>query len=701
MATEKQPFHALVAQRLIEQLRQGTAPWQKPWRPGEPSSFLPMNPTTGKRYRGINAMLLLSQGHSDQRWMTYKQAAAAGAQVRKGEKGTPIQYWKFADERTKTDAAGKPVRDAKGEPVKEQVRLEHARVFYATVFNAAQIDGLPLPLPRPAQTWDAIARAESILQASGATIRHGERGAFYRPATDSIHLPDKDQFASADGYYATALHELGHWTGHPTRLDRDLAHPYGSEGYAKEELRAEISSMILGDELGIGHDPEQHAAYVGSWIKALQEDPLEIFRAAADAEKIQEYILAREREQARAGVDLAALDQRRAAGILIAKEAGLSDPEQLVDLAMSTALAEKDGADITNDPVTGKDFNAFQLMDQLEVEGKPRMGEEFSQRRGYTDDQIADHQAFMAAYHEAVNNGADADSLQYALGVANGQLDIPPEVIPSIDQSNAMSETFSKNPAQLNTDLANADQAVNEIATKGIELDPTARTRIVNLVEHAMATRSVVAEGNDPMVAALNKAAEPHHRAAMGVARSLAVHDGSESRNPFTHEQLSRAYDSEFKHNQRLIQADLAKWEREQGDKVEFEMKHPSPSALEEIRADYRNDATMADRPAPSRTPAPAHAAPEVLASTFSASQDVEAKLDAARRFPELTAAFAYESALSRFADERLSAGERSQFMAHQRTKIASDIEAGVPLPVVRIRGKESAIVEETEIEQA
>ncbi|MCB2039310.1 MAG: conjugal transfer protein TraC, partial [Rhodoferax sp.] len=139
---------------------------------------------------------------------------------------------------------------------------------------------------------------EHILKASGASITHapGDR-AFYRPATDSIHLPDRGQFPSADNYYATALHELGHWTGHASRLDRDLAHPFGSEGYAKEELRAEIASMILGDELGIGHDPGQHAAYVGSWIKALQDEPLEVFRAAADAEKIHDYVLAFEQKQ--------------------------------------------------------------------------------------------------------------------------------------------------------------------------------------------------------------------------------------------------------------------------------------------------------------------------------------------------------------------------------------------------------------------
>jgi putative DNA primase/helicase len=288
----KKPFSETVAEKLIEQLKEGTAPWQKPWEPGQPGAFLPTNPTTGKRYRGINAIQLMSQGRSDQRWMTYKQATAMGAQVRKGEKGTPIQYWKFSDEQIKTDDDGKPVLNAQGELVKQSVKLERPRVFMATVFNAEQIDGLAPLLARQQRDWTAVERAEHILQASGADIRHGEQNrAFYKLATDSIHMPGKDQFPTADNYYATALHELGHWSGHALRLDRDLSHPFGSQGYAKEELRAEIASMILGDELGIGHDPGQHAAYVGSWIKALQDDPLEIFRAAADAEKIQDYVL--------------------------------------------------------------------------------------------------------------------------------------------------------------------------------------------------------------------------------------------------------------------------------------------------------------------------------------------------------------------------------------------------------------------------
>ena len=297
MKEAKKAFHEQVAENLIEQLKKGVAPWQKPWEPDDLLAVLPVNPATGKRYRGINSLSLMSRAYTDPRWLTYKQAVSLGAQVRKGEKSTLVQYWKFTDERIKNDDSGNPVLNNEGQPIKEQVRLERPRVFYASVFNAQQMDNLP-ELSIKAPDWDPLERAEHILQASHAVIRHGEADrAFYRPSTDSIHLPHKHQFPTPDRYYATALHELGHWTGHELRLNRDLAHPFGSEGYAKEELRAEIASMLLSGELGIGHDPGQHVAYVSSWIKALQEDPTEIFRAAADAEKIQDYVLALSQQQ--------------------------------------------------------------------------------------------------------------------------------------------------------------------------------------------------------------------------------------------------------------------------------------------------------------------------------------------------------------------------------------------------------------------
>ena len=286
----KKPLHETVAENLIAQLEAGTAPWQRPWNDVETSGFMPVNAVTGQRYRGMNAMHLLSRGRPDPRWLTYIQANSVGAQVRRGERGTQVQFWKYEDLQARKDQNGNPILDAAGDPVMERVRLETPRVFTATVFNAAQVDGLPVVQTR--RDWDPVAHAETILQASGALIRHipGER-AFYDPIVDQIVLPDRSQFDSPGKYYASALHELGHWTGHPSRLSRDLSHPFRSEGYAKEELRAEIASLILSSELGIEHDPAQHAAYVGSWIKVLQKDPREIFAAASDAEKIYRYLM--------------------------------------------------------------------------------------------------------------------------------------------------------------------------------------------------------------------------------------------------------------------------------------------------------------------------------------------------------------------------------------------------------------------------
>lgn len=290
-----------VASGIIDQLRKGTAPWVKPWKPGE--RFMPYNPTTGNEYRGANAMWLMSRaesrGYDDARWLTYRQAQEQGAQVRKGEKGTPIQFWKWQGLEPVRDGQGKPMLDGEGNPVRELVRYERPRVLSAVVFNAQQIDGLPPAPDRPAlPEWERHERAERILAGSGVGLRHaqGDR-AFYRLSDDRITLPERGQFATGDRYYATALHELGHATGHPSRLNRDMAHPFGSEGYAREELRAEIGSLMLGGQLGIGHDPGQHVAYIGSWIKVLEQDPREVFRAAADAEKIVKMVRSFELEQ--------------------------------------------------------------------------------------------------------------------------------------------------------------------------------------------------------------------------------------------------------------------------------------------------------------------------------------------------------------------------------------------------------------------
>jgi antirestriction protein ArdC/phage/plasmid primase-like uncharacterized protein len=289
-------FARRLADKLIAQLKDGTSPWQKPWMDGQ--VFRPYNPTTGNRYRGVNIVALMATDFSDPRWITYKQAQRQGWQVKRGEKSTQIQHWIWEEETVRLCRNGQPELDDQGKLVKELVRLERPKVIFAAVFNAQQIEGIPALEPKCDLEWNPIEQAEKLLKASDARIEHSAHGgAFYRLATDTIHLPNQDRFSNAGDYYSTALHELGHWTGHPDRLDRDLKNPFGSVGYAREELRTEIASLILGSELGIGYDPSQHASYVDHWIQILTESPKEILYAAADAERISEYILCIEEKQ--------------------------------------------------------------------------------------------------------------------------------------------------------------------------------------------------------------------------------------------------------------------------------------------------------------------------------------------------------------------------------------------------------------------
>ena len=296
---DKTDYRQILTDKLIEHLEAGTAPWQKPWDAREGSDRLPYNPVTGKEYRGANSLFLTMNGRSDPRWATYKQAAEQGWQVRKGEKSSLIEYWKFSDSVPAVDASGKPIMGDDGKQKTTSVLLEKPKVFRARVFNAEQMDGVPELSKAPRQyEWDPVDRADAILKSSGAKLFHDQADrAFYSPSKDEIHLPGRDQFKDQVAYYSTALHELGHWTGHETRLRREFGGGFGSSEYAKEELRAELSSYFMADKLGIPHDPGQHAAYVKSWIQVLQEDKNEIFRAARDAEKIVEYVSGLAQEQ--------------------------------------------------------------------------------------------------------------------------------------------------------------------------------------------------------------------------------------------------------------------------------------------------------------------------------------------------------------------------------------------------------------------
>ena len=289
-AAAKKPFHEAFAEKIVGMLEAGTAPWQKPWTPAE--NLAPRNPVSGTVYKGVNRLNLALSGYDDPRWMTLKQANDAGYRIKKGSHSTTIVFYQFTREEDKRDEDGKPVLGGDGKPEKETVRLERPVIRFSQVFNGTQVEGLP-PLEKKEleYAWNPHEKAESILNRSGAVIRHDQPDRnFYRPGTDEIHLTPKSSFDAADKYYATALHELGHWTGHPSRMNREFG-PFGSTTYAREELRAEIASWMLGQDIGVGHDPGQHAAYVQSWIKDLRDEPMEIMRACRDAEHIKDYVL--------------------------------------------------------------------------------------------------------------------------------------------------------------------------------------------------------------------------------------------------------------------------------------------------------------------------------------------------------------------------------------------------------------------------
>jgi antirestriction protein ArdC len=291
--TPRRDFRQEVTDSIVRMLEEGVAPWQKPWEPG--ALQLPFNLTTEKNYRGGNALHLLAngirKGYEDPRWMTYRQAQEHGWQVRKGEKGTQIEFWQFPDSRDQPgEDRGKPA-----DPERRPIRRTY------TVFNAKQIDGVPVYEPPKRQDWDIVQSGEDILRNSGAVIRHDQNDrAFYSRLQDEIHLPPTAAFRTEADYYGTALHELAHWSGHPDRLNRPTlneSYRFGDPNYAKEELRAELASVFLAAERGIPHNPEQHAAYVANWIEALRSDKNEIFRAAKDAHQAADFLIALERER--------------------------------------------------------------------------------------------------------------------------------------------------------------------------------------------------------------------------------------------------------------------------------------------------------------------------------------------------------------------------------------------------------------------
>jgi len=270
-----------ITDRIIHALEQGTPPWVAPWAD---RTAMPSNLATGKPYRGINVLMLhmeaMDRGYPDSRWLTLKQANELGGKVRKGEHGSPIVFFRLReigeDDNGFDDPASKKV-------------IPMLKMF--TVFNTGQVDFLPERFQLGQKPgWQPIGEAEELLYLSGATIRHGGNRAFYSPSEDLIQMPPQSWFPEVEGYYGVALHELTHWTGHPSRLDRQLGRRHGIDAYAFEELIAEMGAAFLCAYCGLPGRLE-HASYIDHWLDALKRDKRLIFVAAGAAQKAADYVI--------------------------------------------------------------------------------------------------------------------------------------------------------------------------------------------------------------------------------------------------------------------------------------------------------------------------------------------------------------------------------------------------------------------------
>jgi antirestriction protein ArdC len=281
-------LYSRVTDKIIADLEQGARPWVKPWKGGNADGriTLPVR-HNGIPYQGINILLLwgeqLDKSFRSNRWMTFKQAQALGANVRKGEQGTLVVY---ANKVTKTDT------NDQGDEIEREIPYMKGY----TVFNVDQIENLPAeygtePQPVESEPLELIEHAEAFFARTGAVIRHGGNKAYYAPAQDIVQLPIPESFDTAKSYAATKAHEITHWTSHKTRLDRQLGKRFGDDAYAAEELIAEMGAAFTCAQLGLTPEVrEDHAAYLDHWLKVLKGDKKAIFTAASQAQKACEFL---------------------------------------------------------------------------------------------------------------------------------------------------------------------------------------------------------------------------------------------------------------------------------------------------------------------------------------------------------------------------------------------------------------------------
>ena len=286
----QESIYESVTNRIVAELEAGAAPWVKPWAAGA-ASGMPYNTVSQRSYSGVNVMILwfegANRGYRQAAWLTFRQAKELGGHIRKGEKGIGIVYASTFKKKSTDPETG------------EESQEQRSFLKGYTVFNVEQTEGLPQHLYRiaePKPFEQAIAHVESVIEAIAADRRQGGAKAFYSPQGDYIQLPHPSDFQSAADFYSTSLHEHAHWTGHASRLARDLTGRFGSQAYAAEELVAEIAGAFLCAHLGI-QGRLQHAEYIQTWLKILKGDKKAIFSAARRATEAADYLRARAGEE--------------------------------------------------------------------------------------------------------------------------------------------------------------------------------------------------------------------------------------------------------------------------------------------------------------------------------------------------------------------------------------------------------------------
>jgi antirestriction protein ArdC len=281
-------IHAEITDRLIAAIEADPGKPIMPWRRASGSLLMPINALTRNAYNGINVVSLWVaaevNGYTAPVWATYRQWNELGCQVRKGEKSSPVVFYKQYESEPDPD-------DASDDGKRRVARA-------SCVFNASQVDGYTLPdTPEALGPVERLEGVDRFVAATRARIEHGGERAFYRPSTDHIQMPDEGLFNGTDtmsrdeAYYAVLTHELTHWSGASTRLGRDMGKRFGDQAYAAEELVAEIASAFLCAELGITQDTRaDHAQYLAHWLKLLKDDNRAIFAAAAKASEAVVYL---------------------------------------------------------------------------------------------------------------------------------------------------------------------------------------------------------------------------------------------------------------------------------------------------------------------------------------------------------------------------------------------------------------------------